>query len=201
MMTALSDVKLRQGVRGGPLRPHYVLAFLTLFVPLTTWAGRPTAAQKTCQTPLIAAIQKRDSADAKELINSGVDLNAKDCNGTTALIESIALDQFEISEKLVLAGASLKVVDNRNTSPLMIAAWYCREDTVALLLAHGANVNTVDNDGYSPLMHSVQNCEDGRVPALLLRLGAKIGTTAKNGDTALFIASIHGNEQVVFCAS
>ncbi|PYU46195.1 MAG: hypothetical protein DMG54_04070 [Acidobacteria bacterium] len=79
----------------------------------------------------------------------------------------------------------------------MIAAWYCREDTVALLLAHGANVNTVDNDGYSPLMHSVQNCEDGRVPALLLRLGAKIGTTAKNGDTALFIASIHGNEQVV----
>jgi len=197
MMTLHSDARLNKGVRGGPLRPHYILAFLMLFCPLTTWAGRQMAAQGMCQTPLIATIQKRASAEAKKLIDSGVDLNAKDCNGTTALIESIALDQFEISEKLVLAGASLKVVDNKQTSPLMIASWYCRQETVPLLLAHGADVNAVDEHGYSALIDSTQNCQDGRIPALLLRSGAKVNLTTKRGDTALIVASFYGSEQVV----
>lgn len=195
-MTWHSEAKLSKGVRGGPLRRLYVLTFLILFCPPTTWAGRQMAAQGTCQTPLIVAIQQRDSALAKKLIDSGVDLSPKYC-GTTALIESIVRDQFEITEKLILAGASLKVVDNKNTSPLMIAAWYCRQEPVSLLLAHGADVNAVDEDGYSPLMDSAQNCQDAKVPALLLRLGARIGTTAKNGHTALYIASFYGNEQVV----
>ncbi len=198
MMIAHFDAKLSKGMRSGPLRPHYVLAFLTLFCPLKVWAGRPTAAQKPCQTPLIAAIQKRDSAGAKKLIDSGVDLNTYDCNGSTALIESIALNQFEVTEKLVLAGANANLEGrSKNDTPLMIAAWYCRQKTVLLLLARGADVNAVDSNGYSPLMDSGQNCEDGSVPALLLRFGARIGTTAKNGHTALYIASFYGNEHVV----
>jgi hypothetical protein len=56
-----------------------------------------------CDTPLIAAIHARDINGAKKLIDSGVELNAKDC-GTTPLIESIASHQPAIAEKLILAG-------------------------------------------------------------------------------------------------
>jgi len=150
-----------------------------------------------CDTPLIAAIHARDSIGAKKLIDSGVDLNAKNCTGTTPLIEAIALDQPEIAEKLVLAGASMKIGDGKNTLPSMIASWYCRQEIVPLLLAQGADVNAVDTDGYSALMHSAQNCEEGRVPALLLRYGAKVNVVAQNGHTVLYIASFYGNQNVV----
>ena len=66
-----------------------------------------------CDTPLIAAIHARDINGAKKLIDSGVELNAKDC-GTTPLIESIASHQPAIAEKLILAGASAAVGDSKN---------------------------------------------------------------------------------------
>jgi uncharacterized protein len=150
-----------------------------------------------CGTPLIAAIRARDASAAKKLIESGVDLNTKDC-GTTPLIESIALNQLEIAEKLILAGASTKVGDGLNTLPLMIASWYCDQGLVSLLLDRGADVNAVDSKGNSALIHSAQNCEDGAVPALLLRYGAKINLAAQDGDTALRVAAFYGNEHVVY---
>ncbi len=124
-------------------------------------------------------------------------MNAKDCNGSTALIESIVLNQLEVSEKLVLAGANPNLADNKNTSPLIFASWYCREQIVPLLLAHGGEVNGVDEDGYSPLMHSAQNCPDGGLTALLLRAGAKVNLIAADGNSALTTAAFYGNENAV----
>jgi ankyrin repeat protein len=193
-MTSHSEARLS---KGGPLRPQYVLTFLTLFCPLSTWAGYPMPTQGTCQTPLISAIERRDSDEAKKLIDSGVDLNAKDCNGSTALIESIVQNQLEVSEKLVLAGANPNLASDKNTSPLIFASWYCRQQIVPLLLTHGAEVNGVDEDGYSPLMDSVQNCPDGGLAALLLRAGAKVNLIASDGNSALSTAAFYGNENAV----
>jgi uncharacterized protein len=137
-----------------------------------------------------------DSSAAKKLIDSGVDLDTKVC-GTTALIESIALGRSEITERLVLAGANPNALGGTDDSPLMIASWYCRREIIPLLLAHGAEVNAVDVHGYSPLMDSAQNCQNVEVLALLLRFGARISTSAKDGQTALLIATFYGNEHVV----
>jgi ankyrin repeat protein len=192
-MTTHSGARLSKGAWGGPLRPQYVLAFLTLFCPLSNWAT-----QGSCQTPLISAIEKRDTNEAKKLINSGVDLNAKDCDGSTALIESIVQNQLEVGEKLVLAGANPNLAGSKHTSPLMVASWYCRKQIVPLLLAHGAEVNGVDEDGYSPLMDSVQNCLDGGLASLLLRAGAKVNLIAEDGNSALTAAAFSGNENAIY---
>lgn len=170
------------------------LCLATLFVSTPSFLR---AQSDKCDTPLIAAIHKRDFSGAKKLIESGVDLNEKNCTGLTPLIESIALDQTEIAEKLILAGASTKVGDGLNTVPLMIASTYCREPIVSLLLDHGADVNAVDKNGSSALMHSAQNCDDGGVPALLLRYGAKVNLVDQDRDTALHVASFYGNEHLV----
>jgi ankyrin repeat protein len=150
-----------------------------------------------CETPLISAIQNRDTAAAIKIISSGTDLNVKDCNGTTALIETIVLDEFEIAENIVLGGANTNMPDGSLASPLAISSGYCRERFVTLLLRHGAEVNSVDVHGYSPLMNSVYICQDGKMAALLLSRGAKVNLVAKNGETALTTAAFAGNEHAV----
>lgn len=175
----------------------YLLALcvLSLASPSLVLAQIETETEKY-DTPLMAAIRARHATEAKKLIDSGVDLNTKDCS-STPLIDSIASNQLELAEKLILGGASTKVGDNLGTLPLMIASWYCRQDIVSLLLDRGADVNALDIEGNSALIHSAQNCEDGAVPALLLRYGAKINLAAQDGDTALHVASFYGNEQLV----
>src|SRR5437016_8113176 len=149
-------------------RFQYRFACLLLFCPATALAAHAVS-QGTCETPLIAAIHHRDFAQVKKIIDSRQDLDAKGCEGgSTPLIESIALNEPEVTERLVLSGANPNLSDGKHDSPLTVAAWYCRLETVPLLLAHGAEVNAVDVDGYSALMNSVQNCDDGRVSALLL---------------------------------
>ena len=176
----------------------FFLRFLAGLTILCMWLVRDCRAQSDkCDTPLITAIHERDVIGAKKLIESGADLNEKNCNGSTPLIESIALDRIEIAEKLILAGASTKVGDGLNTIPLMIASWYCRRTIVSLLLDHGADVNVIDKDGYSALMHSAQNCEEREIPGLLLRYGAKVNVVAQNGHMALYIASFYENENIV----
>jgi ankyrin repeat protein len=71
------------------------------------------------------------------------------------------------------------------------------EDVVVLLLQHGAAVNTLDTDGYSPLMHAASSCSDGQIVALLLRAGATVNLISNDGETALTIATDHGDQLAV----
>jgi uncharacterized protein len=173
-----------------------LLCFL-LSCPTSAKVADPSP-QDTCLTPLISAIHHRDYGQAVELIQSHSDLNAYSCDGSTALIESIALNQFNVTEKLILAGANVNLADRgKNETPLMIAAWYCQQDAVSLLLSKHADVNAIDSPGYSALMLSGQNCQDGRVPVLLIKSGARIDLKTERGDTALTTAAFYGNENVI----
>jgi ankyrin repeat protein len=160
--------------------------------------GRPIAVQepRCIDTPLLAAIHKRDPAVAIQVIQDRAELNAKPC-GVTALAEAIVEDQTEVVEELLSKGASPNVLDSRNTSPLMAAAFYCRENFVPLLLKHGAKIDSPDIDGYSALMWSTQNCKNGTMVSVLLRYGAKVNLRTQDGSTALSVAAFYGNEDAV----
>lgn len=183
--------------RGWFLRFFFVLILLVPVSAVTSWAVQQKTTEKPCEMPLVDAIETRDAAKAARLIESGADLNAKDCNGTTPLIASIAWELPETAEKLILAGANPNALGSNNESPLMGASWYCREDVARLLLARGAEVNAVDLHGYSALIDSVENCPDGSLTALLLRSGAYVNLRTKDGRTALIVAAFDGNEHAV----
>jgi len=174
---------------------------------LLSWIGtapvsnaQVPSTQRACETPLIAAIEHKETDKAIELINDATDLNARACGdleGTTALIEAIRLDETRVIERLLSKGADANEKAGRDESPLFTAAFYCRREAALLLLKHGAEINSVDSDGFSPLMQSTQNCSDGWLTVLLLRSGAKVNIQAKHGETALTTAAFHGNEDAV----
>src|ERR1700730_765757 len=134
-----------------------MILFLALCFPLVTLGQTSEKDWRDCETPLIAAVHKRDSADVIRNIKSGVDLNAKPC-GVTALFEAIVYDETNVVEELLAKGADPNVLDSTDVSPLSAAAFYCREAILPLLISHGADVNSVDREGYSALMGSTQNC-------------------------------------------
>jgi ankyrin repeat protein len=156
------------------------------------------AAQRDCDTPLIAAIHKQDIETARKLIDSGSDLNAKVCGeGETALTESIAEGQSVIARELIRKGANVNLADNKHSSPLMYAAFNCDEGTVSLLLKYRAIVNAIDSDGSSALMNAAYQCSDGRIVLRLIRQGAKVNLQSNTGNTALTLGVEWGNESAI----
>jgi ankyrin repeat protein len=180
----------------GIVRLLAITLFLSFCSPLVAFGQTSEKDWRDCETPLIAAVHKRDSAEAIRLIKSGVGLNAKPCD-VTALFEAIVYGETNVVEELLAKGADPNALDSVNASPLSAAAFYCREEILPLLITRGANIDSVDSDGYSALMGSTQNCTDGAFAAVLLRFGAKVNLKAKNGASALTVAAFYGNEDAV----
>ena len=76
-------------------------------------------------------------------------------------------------------------------------------DLVGMLVKRGANINCCDRNGYTPMMHAVMsfNNEKGISTSELLTdlvlYGADIHATCKQGNTALHIAALHNNVNVM----
>lgn len=180
------------------IRLYELIVILPLCCPALAWAQNLVSAQRDCDSPLIAAIHKRDLRGIRKIMDSGTDLNVKTCGeGETALTESIAEGFPEVAKQLVIAGANPNVADNRGVSPLMFAAWYCMEEVVSLLLRRGAVVNAADLDGDTALMHAASQCTNGKIVGILLEYGAAVNVIDYDGESALTIAAFNGDERAV----
>lgn len=69
-------------------------------------------------TPLLAAVVKNNVAIAKLLIEKNANIEAKDANGTTALIYAAMFKNHEISTLLIQSKANCETKDNRGNSAL-----------------------------------------------------------------------------------
>jgi serine/threonine protein kinase len=81
----------------------------------------------------------------KFLINKGADVNAKDSDGRTPLMET---EDLEIAKLLIDRGAAIYVTDNRGRTSLMEAY---NPGIAKLLLDKGTDVNAKDDLGNTPL--------------------------------------------------
>ena len=90
------------------------------------------------------------------LLEEGVDVNAKDEGGTTALMWAICKGNVDLVTMLLKKGADVNYKDKNGVSALMLASmsprrWRQRE-IVSILLEKGADVNAVDNFGSTAVM-------------------------------------------------
>lgn len=143
---------------------------------------------------------------AKILIQHGINIDAQDKMGRTALFYAIDKGNDKGMEFLLNCGASINIRDKKGNSPLLHALQHypCQfvfhslqsrphraPDLARLfamlktLLAHGADVNSANNEGVTPLMLA-----NSKHLLYLLKHGANAAATTKDGTS---VAMYHPN--------
>ena len=109
---------------------------LALFIVLI---GCRQAAQSPETQALLRAAREGHADAVEELLKSpGIDVNAKDEAGNTALIEAARFGHDHVTRVLLGAGASTNVRDKDGKTPLMLAVAGGHEEVVLALKQAGA---------------------------------------------------------------
>ena len=138
-------------------------------------------------TALMWVVSENDATAIQALLEMGVDVNAKDNRGGTALMIAVFKCPNIVLEALIDKGADVDSQTNTGTTPLMFAAEEGKSSTVKLLLSKRANVNLRNNDGWTALMLAVKYQHTDIIKALVDN-NADINVKNKEGQTALMLA-------------
>ncbi len=142
------------------------------------------------------AAEQRDEASLRTLLQSGVDVNAAQVDGTTALHWAAFYDDPRMVGLLVRAGADVNAVNRYGLSPLVQACTNGDAEVVKLLLEAGADANTTMSGGETALMLAARSGSTEALKALLAR-GADPNSRERLGQTALMWAAAEGQTAAV----
>lgn len=106
------------------------------------------------QKVLFKAIKKRDWNNVIDLVRSGVDVNARNAEGETALMWAVSNDALPIVPYLIESGADINAQDKHGNTPIIGATVKNNLTIARYLIGYGANVHKQDNKGMIPLMHA-----------------------------------------------
>ena len=106
---------------------------------------------------------------ARLLLDDGLEVNARDHNGRTALMQCFTVP---VATLLLERGADVNARDVLGHTALMNAVQSFQTPYVAFLLKHGANVQSADNQGNTPLSMA-RAMRATTLSALLIAAGAK----------------------------
>ena len=148
------------------------------------------------EAPLADAAEKMDRAGIPVLLKKGVDVNAAQVDGMTALHWAAYHDDLETAKLLVKADANVKAANRYGVTPLALACTNGNWAIVELLLAAGADPNTTLRGGETALMTAARTGKLEPVKALLAR-GADVNAKERRGQTALMWAAADGHAKVV----
>ncbi len=143
---------------------------------------------------LSRAAKKGDLERVEKLIAEGVDFDATDSRGNSAIYHAASKGHADVVEALAQAGADIEIDNSFGSTPLHVASRYGHVEVIRVLVTYGADVDSVSrpsntshllNDGTSrgmlrrgpsaatPLMKAARAGELGAVK-LLIELGASL---------------------------
>jgi ankyrin repeat protein len=136
------------------------------------------------------------------LLDAGADVDARDARGETALTYAcqnpLGPDPLVV-KMLIQAGANVNARGSKGRTPVMFAA-LCDHTTqvVELLLKSSAEVSARDSMGWTALMHATRRRQENLdAVRTLVRAGADVNASHKQGGTALSVAAHNGHTKVV----
>jgi ankyrin repeat protein len=171
------------GARGARGARGACLALIVTVLAASTHAAPDPA-------PVAAAAQAGDVAAVRALLTKGVDVNAAQGDGMTALHWAAMNGNRELASMLMSAGANWRATTRLGGYlPLHLAAQSGADAVVELLLTAGSDPGARTSTGATPLMLAAAS---GSVKAveLLLERGVDVNATeSAHGQTALMFAA------------
>jgi len=147
--------------------------------------------------PLVDAAKAGDKeAMVRLLAQKGVNVNATDGDGTTALHWASYHDDLESATQLIRAGANVNAANDLGATPLWAASQNGSETMVRRLLDAGANPNLALVAGETPVMVA-SRAGYPTVVELLISKGANVNAHGSRGQTALMWAVSEKHPEVV----
>ena len=129
------------------------------------------------ESPVADAVMRGDSSRVRLLIKQGLDVNAAQPDGMTALHWASQRGDVAGAQMLMYAGARVDAVTrNGNYTPLHLAARNGRATVVKALLSAGANVNAMTTTGAASALHFAASNGDSATVTALLDKGASVDT-------------------------
>lgn len=148
-------------------------------------------------TPLIDAVKAGNREAMRALLKQGVDVNAPEADGTTALHWAVRADDVESVQALLRAGARANVANRNGITPLSLAALNGRRAVVEALIEAGADVNALLPQGQTALMMAARGGHVDAVNVLLSR-GADVKAREQVlGETPLIWAAAENHPGVI----
>ena len=130
--------------------------------------------------------------ELSELVSDGIDVDAADFDGRTALMASSELGQTACVVLLLEGGADAGRVDCEGYTPLHKACFEGHADCVKVLLEASIDVDRPCDHGNTPL---IACCSKGHVSCaeLLIDSDAEVHLTNEEGSSALHCCCFHGH--------
>ena len=179
-----------------PRRGWFVLSLACLGV--AGIAGSPAAFLAAgAELPLVEAVKSRDVNAVRTLLAEGVDVNAPQPDGATALHWAAYRDDLDTAALLIAAGAKVTTANELGATPLWLAADNGSPMMIARLIDAGAEPNVALPEGETPIM-TASRTGNADVVRLLLAAGADVNVSEHSrGQTALMWAVAQGHHAVV----
>jgi ankyrin repeat protein len=161
-----------------------LLIIFALLFPIQVHAGE-----------LHDAAQKGDIVKVRQLLEQGMDVNARDNYKDTPLHEAVDRANTDVAKLLIEKGADVNARGHHQKTPLHKAAIRANTDVAKLLIEKGADVNARDNSQWTPLDHAavVGNTD---VAKLLIERGADVNAKDEGQATPLHNAANCGQTDV-----
>ena len=145
---------------------------------------------------LIQAVERQDWNAAHELLQRGIDVNAAQPDGATALHWTAHWNATETTARLVSAGADVNALNDIGVSPLWVAADDANAEIALQLIAAGADVNARLPTGETVLMTAAQTGLRTVVAKMLERGADARLAEHEAAQTALMWAAAGGHADV-----
>lgn len=142
------------------------------------------------------AAKNGHDAVVRLLLEKGVDIDARDEGGRTALPIAAENGHEEVVRLLIDNGADINARDKGNRTTLPIAAEKGHEEIVRLLVSEVTNIDVRDTHGRTGLWWAASRGSE-TLTRLFLERNANINVRDSSGASALLIAIAKGHEAVV----
>jgi ankyrin repeat protein len=186
---ALLDRGADPNARGWLGRTEFMLALLTSRHTLVAFWERQSinlnVRDNAGATLLMYAAKSPDPDALTFLLDHGADIQARDHNGSTALMAAVSWGMYdfvnpeapyvEVAERLLGRGANINAHDRSGRTALMFAARQHHERLVQMLLKHGADVHLRDRMGRTALTWAASPGSADEVVRVLREHGATVG--------------------------